>query len=396
MRELLAEVQRLAGAERGEECVVFVLIHVGFFAVVFPRLAIGQLIALAAEGDDAARAFGSEDALTRVAPGAGLLAAVDGAFASALEFITHGEVIEDVPVFLLHTLLPPSDGPCADGGRVLECPQHFIHGMDGLLDEVIAGEPCVVEPVAELVFEVAPAFLPLLHPGRAAHIGPAHGAHVADLAAVDALEEFLLAIREAVAKAGEEPEALFLGLRGGGEEALHAGRIGGAGFFAEGVLAGIDALLQVLGAEAGRRGEEDDVDVLHRADFVDGVDADELVGVLDLHAGVAGLEILVRCLQAVGEDVAHGDEFGVRVGGERLARRARAASAAADEGDFEGLGHLLGAANAWEADDGGACECGDGGAEEFASGEGVELWIHGLGRGGFCAGDATNPCWRVE
>ena len=128
--------------------------------------------------------------------------------------------------------------------------------MDGLLHEVIAGEPCLIDPVAHLVFEIAPAFLARFRrPRRATHVGAIDRAHVADFARVDALEQLALAIGEAVAEAGEEPEPLLLGGGRGFEEALHAGRIGGAGFFAKGVLPGFHALLQMLGAEGGRRGQ---------------------------------------------------------------------------------------------------------------------------------------------
>src|SRR5262249_52493351 len=136
---------------------------------------------------------------------------------------------------------------------------------------------------------------------------------------------------------GDEREAFLLRFLGGGENRADAGAVHGAGLLGEDVLALLDGVLHVDGAEARRRGEEHDV---HTAvdDLLVGVEADETF--LRLDVDLAGDFLLAAqggeaLLDAVGEGVAHGDELDVLVGVERLGGGAGAPAAAADQGDLE-------------------------------------------------------------
>ncbi len=89
------------------------------------------------------------------------------------------------------------------------------------------------------------------------------------------------------------------------------------------------------GAEARRRGQEHDV---HAAvnDLLVGVQPDEAVLGRDLHfLRVLLLEVREAVLELILEGVAHRGQHDVRVGAQGLAGGAGAASAAADQPDFE-------------------------------------------------------------
>ena len=137
---------------------MFVLIHVGFFTGILPSGAVEELVALASESDDLAGAFGAKDAFAAIVPDALLLAAEDRSHSSTGEFVTDGEVIEDIAEFIFDALLATREGPSADRCGVFESPEHFVHGMNGLFHDMITGKPSVVDPVAEFVFEVRPVF----------------------------------------------------------------------------------------------------------------------------------------------------------------------------------------------------------------------------------------------
>ena len=137
---------------------MFVLVHVGFFSRILPSGAVEKLVALAPESDDLAGAFGAKDAFAAIVPDALLLAAEDRSHSSTGEFVTDGEVIEDIAEFIFDALLATREGPSADRCGVFESPEHFVHGMNGLFHDMITGKPSVIDPVAEFVFEVRPVF----------------------------------------------------------------------------------------------------------------------------------------------------------------------------------------------------------------------------------------------
>ena len=102
----------------------------------------------------------------------------------------------------------------------------------------------------------------------------------------------------------------------------------------EDVLAGADAGLGVHRVELRRAGDQHHVDALDH--LLVAVEAgEEMVLVGDDLAGPILLEPVILGLQAIGENVAHGGQFHVGAGLQRLFRRAAAAPAAANHADLD-------------------------------------------------------------
>ena len=153
------------------------------------------------------------------------------------------------------------------------------------------------------------------------------------------------------------------------QHAADARRIHRERFFHEDMHALLHRVFQVNGAEARGRGQQ------HHVAFAEGINgllesvqADELafrghvqlLFVVPFQVGEAGLEAMV-------EDVGHGPQFGWALGGKGLGGGAGAASAAADQGDLNGV-VLSGVAGAGEgAGERGTGNGGAGGFEELAT-----------------------------
>ena len=158
-----------------------------------------------------------------------------------------------------------------------------------------------------------------------------------DRAVLEPSDGFSHEIVIAPAEAGDDRQVLLPGERAGVDDGADAGAVGGDGLFDEAMLAGLDGGLEVQRAEAGRGGEQDDVNALD--DLLVGVEPGKAVVVGDVEAraplaaqvGAAGFEV-------VGEHVAEGDEPHVLAGVHRVDRRARAPAAAAHEADFDRVG----------------------------------------------------------
>ena len=118
-------------------------------------------------------------------------------------------------------------------------------------------------------------------------------------------------------------QILLFRFLGGGEDSADAGSIDGDRLFHENVFALLDGFFEVHRAEAGRRGEDDDVGQRDRL-FV-GVEADELVFFRHVDAvglialGHFFLSVLIRAVEAIAKDVGHGDEFDRPFGAQGLA-----------------------------------------------------------------------------
>jgi hypothetical protein len=102
------------------------------------------------------------------------------------------------------------------------------------------------------------------------------------------------------------------------------------------VLLRVDGRFEVFRPIARRRAQHHDIDV--RGDhFLECVEAREAMLGVDIHAGGDGrvrrifLQVAQRAFEVILEDVAHGRELDVRVGGQRVDRGLRAAPAAADQ-----------------------------------------------------------------
>ena len=206
-----------------------------------------------------------------------------------------------------------------------------------LLDDVVARQPGEVEPVAHLVFHLAPLGIAPAVPERAGEVVLVHGDDIADGPVLDSLHRLADAVVVAPAEAGDEVQALLLGGPGRFQHVAHAGRVDRHRLLAEDVLAGRDRRLEVVRAEMGRRAEQDHVDV-GRHYLLVGVEADEavIVGHVHLVAEVDGKLALGR-LDLVGKGVGQHGQLRVLVGPHRVDRRPLAASAAADQRDLDGI-----------------------------------------------------------
>ena len=145
--------------------------------------------------------------------------------------------------------------------------------------------------------------------------------------------------------AGHHSQPLLFRQLAGGDEAPDADRVGGDRLLAENVLAGVDTGLEVLGAEAGRSGQDHVVDIGLEQLLV-GVEADELALLRDIEplerAALAGRvgQGLEALLQVVLVEVGHRHQPDVRRGEQHVLRRPGAAPAAADHPDLDQVGVL--------------------------------------------------------
>src|SRR5262249_29049970 len=154
---LFAVVDRLAGADGGEHLVVLDLVHVAF-SCLGPAIAPGGR-ATDRIAEDIGRALGAEQVVLglsgRIDPVAALMIA-----ANVVRVLVHqGEMVPDVAVLGIGAGLAAADAPAANRQFVAHDPAHGVKPVDGLLDDVVAGKPAVVVPVAHLVLHVGATLL---------------------------------------------------------------------------------------------------------------------------------------------------------------------------------------------------------------------------------------------
>ena len=167
--------------------------------------------------------------------------------------------------------------------------------------------------------------------------GGVHGDDIADGAVVDFLDGGLGGEGVSAIETGDEGEFFFFGNCGAFGDGADAGGVGGHGFFGEDVFAGLNGVFDVGRAEAGRGGEQHDIDA-GVDELLVGIKADETAVGRDVDLiwrGSGFLDTGEAALEAVWERVGHGDEDGALVGGECLGGGAGSAAAAADEANFE-------------------------------------------------------------
>ena len=174
-------------------------------------------------------------------------------------------------------------------------------------------------------------------PGLA--IGPQRD-DVADLAALDAVEQLLAGLAVPAHQADADLQVLLDRLLGQRQHLPRGRAVDGDRLLHEDVQALLDRVGEVDPAEGRRRGEDDDVaglQAVHR--LLVAVEADELLVFLDQQL-VAAAELLVELVVAVlelgVEDVGHGDELDRAARGvQGVGGGAGAAAAAADQGDLD-------------------------------------------------------------
>ena len=151
-----------------------------------------------------------------------------------------------------------------------------VEVVDVLLDDVVAAEPVEVVPVAHLVFHFGLLRLARLatHRPRAVPVD-ARADDVADRAVVELLDGFDVPRVVVPLQADADHQVLLLGFFVGGQDAAHAGASTATGFSMKMCLPAFTAASKCMRAEAGRRGEDHEVDAAVDHLLV-GVEADEL------------------------------------------------------------------------------------------------------------------------
>src|SRR5262249_14176274 len=132
----LAVVDRLAGADAGEQLVVLRLVHVVVEAgrlPVAPRPGAPDRVPHHVAG-----APGAPHVVVDVVVAVVLLAAEAEQLDAALVLEDHGVVVEDVAALRLGAHLAAAHAAGPDGVLVLHGPGHLVQAVDVLLDDVVA------------------------------------------------------------------------------------------------------------------------------------------------------------------------------------------------------------------------------------------------------------------
>ena len=100
-------------------------------------------------------------------------------------FIDHGKVVVDVAGLGAFAHLPTTQRCRADRHDAVHRPIDPVNAVASLLDDVIAGQPGEVPPVAKLPFRVGPMVLTWLLAEGVGVIGRVHAYDITDSAVVD-------------------------------------------------------------------------------------------------------------------------------------------------------------------------------------------------------------------
>ena len=282
------------------------------------------------------RALGAVEHFLDLPVGAVLLAAhrEDEAVAGELEL--EPEVIEDVAELRIGAHLSPADA-AHERGMISHRPAHHIELVDMLLNDVIAREPRVVEPVADLVLDIRTLRVGLDIP-EASHVPvDAAGDDAADVAPLDAADRIDVALLVTALGAGHDLQLLGAAFGCALDEAAHARRVDRDRLLTEDMLALRGRLLEVDRAESRRRREDHDIGV-GGAGLPVGVEAREhalrrhgLEAVLDQRVVGARRALLEEIRER--HDLDRAARLLARR--ERVEHRAGSAATAADDGDLE-------------------------------------------------------------
>src|SRR5437773_7204608 len=145
-------------------------------------------------------------------------------------------------------------------------PVDHVEIMDVLFDDVVASNPYEVVPVAQLVLHLRQLAVVLLFqlrsrmdPRRGAVPVAAHRNDIANRAIPQAIQGFDVAQLMMALEADADFQILLLRCFSRGEDASHAGRVGGHGLFHEDVLALFDRFLEMNRTKTGRGRQNYDI-----------------------------------------------------------------------------------------------------------------------------------------
>ena len=205
--------------------------------------------------------------------------------------------------------------------------------MDALLEQRATREPLVPHPVADLPLHIAPFRIALVDGGRGfgdvGEVGAVNGNDATEFAG----QKFSVTLAhggiEAPAIAMLKGEAFLFREARCFHDGFHARYIHGHRFLGENVFPCLDRRAHVLGAEAGRGGEQHHI---HAAfdHFLKSIQPGKLPLLRNFQPALKALQVVQRLGDLRIEDIADGPQDGVVICSKRLACRTCAASAAAD------------------------------------------------------------------
>ncbi len=230
--------------------------------------------------------------------------------------------------------------------RGAQHPVRDVDVVDVLLDNVIAREPCEVQPVAQLPLGVGPRRLTVAVPQAA--LIPEHLARhdLADRAIFNPSDRRLVIRLMTALGADADAQALLQREFVRGEHRAHAGRVNCDRLLGKDVFSGFSRCRQMCRTEVGRCREDDKVHV-SREHLLVGVEAREGHVVGDLvfrgqrRIARRGLgQLGATAGEAIGCEVTHGDELNAVRSTQTIQRRTRAAPTAANQAHANGVGPL--------------------------------------------------------
>ena len=327
---------------------MLLLVHVVLLRITLPNLAVGDDLVPVLEAADGGVAVGSHDVVAVVVATVGEVTAHVEATAAVGVFKGSAEVVVDV-VAERHVgaNLAATGADDAHRRNILHRPGDLVEGMDRLFSDVIAREPRVVLPIADVVLEVAPPRLPRhLAPETGGVIGGVDGPNRADRTVVNAVVDVAFAGRIAPAESGDEVDGLLGGELHRLANAPQPRRIDRHRLLAKNLLSSLDGSLEVEGPEGRRRGEEDNIAGFD--ELLVAVEAGEAtVGgdIKPLRPGRIGSRLLFdhaledagTTLGPVGKGIGNRPEDDPWISRHRLRRSARPTAAAADKPDFKAV-----------------------------------------------------------
>src|SRR5450631_3065164 len=221
-------------------------------------------------------------------------------------------------------------------GVTVHGPVDDVQVVDMLFRDMVAAEPDKIVPVAHLVFHFRLSGLSWVHPYAVVIPPGLRPDDLPDGAIMYPFDQFPVRVLVAALQADDYVQFFLFGYLCSGQYALYTGRIGGDGFFHEDLLALVDRLFEMDGAESRRCREDHHIGLGHG--FLIRVEAGEFIFFFHLEPAFFIFQriqdILVAAVEAVPEGIRHGYELHVLAGAQGLDSGARPTAATSDEGNL--------------------------------------------------------------